>query len=67
MTNPSTYLETVWAGAGVPNNTEQFFKDNLSSFEVKENTTAQYLMGDIGGPSRSVPREFRRARGATRI
>jgi iron complex outermembrane receptor protein len=40
MTNPSTYLESVWAGAGVPNKTEQFFKDNLSSFDVNERTTA---------------------------
>jgi len=51
MTNPSTYLEQVWAGAGVPNNTEKFFKDGLSSFDVKENTYAGYVMGDIGGPS----------------
>jgi TonB-dependent receptor len=51
MTNPSTYLQTVWAGAGVPNNTEKFFVDGLSSFQVKENTYAGYLMGDVGGPS----------------
>jgi len=51
MTNPSTYLETVWAGAGVPNVTEQFFKDNLSSFSVTERTTATYLMLDLGQPS----------------
>jgi iron complex outermembrane recepter protein len=48
MTNPSTYLETVWAGAGVPNNTEQFFKDNLSSFHVSEKTYAGYAMADFG-------------------
>jgi TonB-dependent receptor len=48
MTNPSTYLQTVWAGAGVPNTTEGFFKDNLSSFEVKEYTTAEYFMEDFG-------------------
>jgi TonB-dependent receptor len=48
MTNPSTYLNSVWAGAGVPNNTEQFFEDRLSSFHVHEKTTTAYLMGDIG-------------------
>jgi len=51
MTNPSTYLETIWAGAGVPNTTEQFFKDNLSSFSVTERTTATYVMLDLGQPS----------------
>jgi iron complex outermembrane recepter protein len=51
MTNPATYLESVWAGAGVPNNTEQFFKDDLSSFEVTERTTATYVMADLGEPS----------------
>jgi TonB-dependent receptor len=51
MTNPATYLESVWAGAGVPNDTEQFFKDNLSSFEVTERTTATYVMADLGAPS----------------
>jgi iron complex outermembrane recepter protein len=51
LSNPSTYLEKVWAGAGVINNTEQFFKDDLSSFEVTERTTAPYLMLDMGGPS----------------
>jgi iron complex outermembrane receptor protein len=49
--NPSTYLQQVWAGAGVPNMTEQFFKDGLSSFDVTERTTAPYLMIDMGGPS----------------
>jgi TonB-dependent receptor len=49
MTNPSTYLEQVWAGAGVPNTTEAFFKDTLSSFKVNENTTAGYVMADLGG------------------
>jgi iron complex outermembrane receptor protein len=51
LNNPSTYLQKVWAGAGVVNNTEQFFKDNLSSFDVTERTTAPYLMVDMGGPS----------------
>ena len=51
MTNPSTYLNTVWAGAGVPNTTEKFFKDNLSSFAVTERTTATYVMLDLGQPS----------------
>jgi TonB-dependent receptor len=49
MTNPSTYLESVWAGAGVPNMTEKFFKDNLSSFDISEYTTAEYFMEDFGG------------------
>jgi TonB-dependent receptor len=51
MNHPSTYLNQVWAGAGVPNTTERFFVDQLSSFRVKERTTAPYLMLDIGGPS----------------
>jgi iron complex outermembrane recepter protein len=51
ITNPSTYLNKVWSGGGVTNNTEQFFKDNLSSFDVTERTTAPYLMLDMGGPS----------------
>jgi iron complex outermembrane receptor protein len=58
ITNPSTYLEQVWAGAGVPNNTEQFFKDDLSSFDVTERTTAPYLMVDMGGPSSRVHVNF---------
>ncbi len=51
LNHPSTYLNQVWAGAGVPNNTEQFFKDDLSSFDVTERTTAPYLMLDMGSPS----------------
>ncbi len=51
MNHPSTYLNQVWAGAGVPNNSEQFFKDQLSSFNVRERTTAPYLMLDFGAPS----------------
>ena len=51
LNHPSTYLNQVWAGAGVPNNTEQFFVDGLSSFEVTERTTAPYLMVDLGSPS----------------
>jgi iron complex outermembrane recepter protein len=58
MTNPSTFLQTVWAGAGVPNMTEQFFKDGLSSFDVTERTTAPYLMVDMGGPSSRVHLNF---------
>lgn len=48
MTDPSTYLQKVWAGAGVPNMTERLFIDGLSSFRVEEQTYAGYLMGDIG-------------------
>jgi TonB-dependent receptor len=51
ITNPATYLNSVWTGAGVPNTTEAFFKDGLSSFDVSEGTTAFYLMGDLGGPA----------------
>src|SRR5450631_1303909 len=48
MTDPATYLNTVWKGAGIPNNTETFFKDPLNSYEVKEKTTSAYVMGDSG-------------------
>ncbi|MDR3510715.1 MAG: TonB-dependent receptor [Caulobacteraceae bacterium] len=51
MTDPSTYLNKIWAAAGVPNQTEKFFVDGLSSFQVKETTYAGYLMGDVGGPA----------------
>lgn len=51
LNHPSTYLNQVWAGAGVPNNTEQFFADPLSSFKVRERTAAPYIMMDLGGPS----------------
>jgi iron complex outermembrane receptor protein len=51
MNNPATYLQQVWAGAGVPNTTEKLFKDGLSSFNVRERTTAPYLMFDMGGPT----------------
>ena len=50
MTNPSTYLNTLWAQAGVPNNTETFFKDALNSYDVKEKTSSAYVMGDAGEP-----------------
>lgn len=49
MTNPATYLQSVWAAAGIPNATERRFKDNLSSFDVHEYTTSEYFMEDIGG------------------
>jgi iron complex outermembrane recepter protein len=48
MTDPSTYLNTLWAQAGVPNNTEKFFKDALNSYTVKEKTTSAFVMGDAG-------------------
>src|SRR5258708_12281528 len=51
MNHPSTYLNQIWACAGVPNTTETFFKDTLSSFNVKERVTAPYLMIDLGGPA----------------
>jgi TonB-dependent receptor len=46
MTDPATYLNTVWKGAGIPNNTERFFKDPLNSFDVTEKTTSVFIMGD---------------------
>ena len=49
MTDPSTYLNTVWSQAGLPNNGEKFFEDTISSFNVKEKTTSAYVMGDAGG------------------
>jgi iron complex outermembrane recepter protein len=58
MTHPGSYLQSVWAGAGVPNTTEQFFVDGLSSFSVRERTTSAYLMGDIGGPSNHFHMNF---------
>lgn len=46
MTDPATYLNTVWKGAGIANGTEAFFKDPLNSYEVKEKTTSLFVMGD---------------------
>jgi len=48
MTNPATYLNTLWGQAGVPNNTEAFFTDALNSYDVTDKTTAVFLMGDAG-------------------
>jgi len=48
MTDPATYLNTVWAQAGVPNGTERFFADPLNSWDVREKTTALFVMGDSG-------------------
>jgi TonB-dependent receptor len=48
MTNPATYLNTLWTQAGVPNGTEKFFRDPLNSFVVKEKTTSGFIMGDAG-------------------
>jgi TonB-dependent receptor len=58
MSNPSTYLEQVWAGAGVPNTTEKLFTDGLSSFKVDENTNSGYIMGDLGGPDNHFHMNF---------
>lgn len=56
MTNPATFLNSVWnnahhvpVGSTLPNNSEQLFVDTLSSFKVKETTEAGYLMADFGG------------------
>jgi iron complex outermembrane recepter protein len=51
MTDPATYLNTLWKQAGIPNGTEAFFKDALNSYDVKEKTTSAFVMGDAGGPS----------------
>ena len=48
MTDPATYLNTVWKQAGITNGTEAFFKDALNSYEVKEKTTSVFVMGDTG-------------------
>jgi len=48
MTNPATYLNTVWTQAGVPNGTETFFRDALNTYTVTEKTTSAYVMGDAG-------------------
>lgn len=61
MTNPSTYLNTVWNQGGNPtnaNSTEKFFVDGLSSFRVKEKTYSGYVMADIGGPSNHFHANF---------
>jgi len=52
MTNPATYLNTLWGQAGVTNNTEAFFKDALNSYDVKERTASAYVMGDAGDASK---------------
>ncbi|HWZ63463.1 MAG TPA: TonB-dependent receptor [Steroidobacteraceae bacterium] len=48
MTNPATYLNTVWAEAGIKNNTEAFFVDPLNSYDVTNKTTTAFIMGDAG-------------------
>jgi iron complex outermembrane recepter protein len=48
MTDPATYLNTLWAQAGIPNGTEKFFKDMLNSYQVKEKSTSAFVMGDAG-------------------
>lgn len=54
MTNPATFLQTVWNNASVnaagTNNTEKLFVDPLSSFKVDDTTTAGYVMFDMGRP-----------------
>ena len=53
MTNPATYLQTVWQGAtGTANPTEKYFEDTLSSFQVAERTVAGYLMADLSPPDK---------------
>lgn len=58
MTNPATYLNTLWSQAGVTNGTESFFKDALTSYDVKEKTYSGYVMGDAGEPQDSYHANF---------
>ena len=51
MSNPATYLNTLWKQAGVTNNTEKFFADALNSYNIKEKTTSAYVMLDGGDAS----------------
>jgi iron complex outermembrane receptor protein len=51
LTNPATYLNTLWGQAGVPNNTETFFEDPLNSYDVQEKTYSGFIMADAGEPS----------------
>ena len=48
MTNPATYLNTLWGQAGVTNNSETFFKDPLNSYDVTNKTSSVFFMGDAG-------------------
>ena len=54
MTNPATYLNTLWTQAGVPNGTEKFFKDALNSYDIMEKTTAAYHHGRCGRAATST-------------
>ena len=58
MTNPATFLNTLWNQAGVKNNSEAYFSDNVNSFSVNERTNAGYLMADLGGPSNGFHANF---------
>jgi iron complex outermembrane recepter protein len=54
MTDPSTYLNTVWNAGGNPkiaNNSEKLFVDTLSSFHVSQRTYSGYLMADLNDTS----------------
>jgi TonB-dependent receptor len=48
LTDPATFLNTVWNQAGIPNGTETFFADPLNTWDVDEKTTALFIMGDSG-------------------
>jgi iron complex outermembrane recepter protein len=65
MTDPSTFLETVWnnahnvpTGSTTANHTEALYTDTLSSFQVHETTEAAYLMSDLGGENDSFHANF---------
>ncbi len=48
LSNPATYQQSVWTGGGGVANPVKLFTDALSSFSVNEQTTAGYLMADLG-------------------
>ncbi len=58
MTNPGSYLSTLWTAAGVPNSAESFNPDTVSSFTVNEKTKSLYLMGDAGGDTDVIRANF---------
>jgi iron complex outermembrane receptor protein len=53
MTDPSTFLETIWNTShnktATANTSQKLFTDTLSSFNVHEFKQAYYLMTDLGG------------------
>jgi len=58
MKNPATYLSTLWAAAGVPNNAQSLYEDTVSSFTVGEKTKSFYVMGDAGDEADTMHTNF---------